>query len=262
MQLNKSQERNSAFWRCLVERSQQEMKWSTWLSFTSLPCEQRDTVVSCYTSQHTDAGQLVGEQLSVVFLQLVDLFFFMRWYAIHWLRKVSMGSGFYKSQRENVKGKVSQCVVRRIESNHGFEYNGTSISSIIVLKLMEQSASFLSCNTSSKSLGLPSLSKTHCFIMNVKWNTASESHQVPGAVRSSQVTLDVRVKNLDRWLDEAAARKMLLVLDERQPRLQQLVVRLHVNHVVLIQLSKEKKSEWMSATKCHNETQISGLCCL
>lgn len=52
------------------------------------------------------------------------------------------------------------------------------------------------------------------------------------------MTLDVRVEDLDCRLDEAAARKMLLVLDERQPRLQQLVVGLHVNHVVFIQLSE------------------------
>lgn len=56
------------------------------------------------------------------------------------------------------------------------------------------------------------------------------------------MTLDVRVEDLDRRLDEAAARKMLLVLDERQPRLQQLVVGLHVNHVVFIQLREESKT--------------------
>lgn len=63
------------------------------------------------------------------------------------------------------------------------------------------------------------------------------AHQVPGAVGSSQVTLDVRVEDLHGRLDEAAAGEMLVVLDERQPRLQQLVVGLHVNHVVLVQLS-------------------------
>lgn len=76
-----------------------------------------------------------------------------------------------------------------------------------------------------------------------------EPHQVPGAVRSSQVTLDVRVEDLDCRLDEAAARKMLLVLNKRQPRLQQLVVGLHVNHVVLIQLSKDRRSNDFSATQ-------------
>lgn len=38
---------------------------------------------------------------------------------------------------------------------------------------------------------------------------------------------------------------MLLVLNERQPRLQQLVVGLHINHVILIQLSTERKKKIM-----------------
>lgn len=50
------------------------------------------------------------------------------------------------------------------------------------------------------------------------------------------MTLDVRVEDLHGGLHEAAAGEMLVVLDERQPRLQQLVVGLHVNHVVLVQL--------------------------
>lgn len=75
-----------------------------------------------------------------------------------------------------------------------------------------------------------------------KWQ---EPHQVPGAVRSSQVTLDVWVEDLDCRLDKAAARKMLLVLNKRQPRLEQLVVGLHVNHVILIQLSKERKGQFI-----------------
>lgn len=97
----------------------------------------------------------------------------------------------------------------------------------------------------------------HC-LSQTKGNLAvyaekKESYQVPGAVRSSQVTLDVRVEDLDCRLDEAAARKMLLILDERQPRLQELVVGLHVNHVILIQLSKERKRDflfnaWTSST--------------
>lgn len=67
------------------------------------------------------------------------------------------------------------------------------------------------------------------------------THQVPGAVGSCQVTLDVRVEDLHGRLDEAAAGEMLVVLDERQPRLQQLVVGLHVNHVVLVQLGGETR---------------------
>lgn len=43
-----------------------------------LPGEQRDAVVGGYASQHADAGQLVCEKLSVVLLQLVDLFVLVR----------------------------------------------------------------------------------------------------------------------------------------------------------------------------------------
>lgn len=40
-------------------------------------------MISSHTSQHANARELVGEQLSVVFLQLVDLFFIVRRNAIH-----------------------------------------------------------------------------------------------------------------------------------------------------------------------------------
>lgn len=56
-----------------------------------LPCEQRDTVVSCHTSQHANAGQLVWEQFSVVFLQLVDLFLIVRGNPVH---RLSVVQGF------------------------------------------------------------------------------------------------------------------------------------------------------------------------
>lgn len=65
-------------------------------------------------------------------------------------------------------------------------------------------------------------------------------HQVPGSVGSGQVTLDVGVEDLDGGLDEAAAGEVLVVLDEREPGLQQLVVGLHVDHVVLVQLPKTR----------------------
>lgn len=66
--------------------------------------------------------------------------------------------------------------------------------------------------------------------------TLTKSHQVPGSVGSSQVTLDVGVEDLDGGLDKTASREMLVVLDEGQPGLQDLVIGLHVDHVVLIQL--------------------------
>lgn len=40
-------------------------------------------------------------------------------------------------------------------------------------------------------------------------------HQIPCAVRSGQMTLNVRVEDLDGWLDEAAAGEVLLVLHKR-----------------------------------------------
>lgn len=70
--------------------------------------------------------------------------------------------------------------------------------------------------------------------------TVSVTHQVPGSIGSSQVTLDVGVEDLDGGLDKTASGEMLVVLDERQPRLQQLVVGLHVDHVVLIQLTEKQ----------------------
>lgn len=54
------------------------------------------------------------------------------------------------------------------------------------------------------------------------------------------MTLDVRVEDLDGGLDKTASGEMLVVLDERQPRLQELVVGLHVDHVVLVQLAKTR----------------------
>lgn len=81
-------------------------------------------------------------------------------------------------------------------------------------------------------------------------------HQVPGAVGSCQVTLDVRVEDLHGRLDEAAAGKVLVVLDERQPRLQQLVVGLHVNHVVLVQLSRDTGvREWGGGTSGNGNSE-------
>lgn len=68
----------------------------------------------------------------------------------------------------------------------------------------------------------------------------TKAHQVSGSIGSSQVTLDVGVEDLDGGLDKTASREMLVVLDERQPRLQKLVVGLHVDHVVLVQLTKTR----------------------
>lgn len=65
------------------------------------------------------------------------------------------------------------------------------------------------------------------------------SHQVPCAVWSCQVTLNVGVEDLDRRLDETAPRKMLIVLDKRQPGLQQFVIGLHVDHIIFVQLRRQ-----------------------
>lgn len=68
------------------------------------------------------------------------------------------------------------------------------------------------------------------------------------------MTLDVRVEDLHGGLHEAAAGEMLVVLDERQPRLQQLVVGLHVNHVVLVQLSGQTGESGL-VPSCRKEGQ-------
>lgn len=75
-------------------------------------------------------------------------------------------------------------------------------------------------------------------------NKLTQAHQVSGSVGSSEVTLDVRVEDLDGGLDKTASGEMLVVLDERQPRLQELVVGLHVDHVVLVQLAKTRSRRW------------------
>lgn len=54
------------------------------------------------------------------------------------------------------------------------------------------------------------------------------------------MTLDVGVEDLDGGLDKTASREMLVVLDEGQPGLQDLVIGLHVDHVVLIQLRRRR----------------------
>ena len=43
------------------------------------------------------------------------------------------------------------------------------------------------------------------------------SHQVAGAVRRSQVTLDVGIEDLNSGLDEAAAGEMFIILNQGQP---------------------------------------------
>lgn len=69
-----------------------------------------------------------------------------------------------------------------------------------------------------------------------------DSDQVSGAVGSSEVTLDVGVEDLHGWLDETAPGEVLVLLHQRQPRLQQLIIRLHVHHVILIQLETKKET--------------------
>lgn len=63
------------------------------------------------------------------------------------------------------------------------------------------------------------------------------------------MTLDVRVEDLHGGLDEAATGEVLVVLNERQPRLQQLVVGLHVNHVVLVQLRRPTREGFFFSFK-------------
>lgn len=76
--------------------------------------------------------------------------------------------------------------------------------------------------------------------LDVKVNKSSCSDQVSCAVGSREVTLDVGVEDLHSRLDEAAPGEVLILLDQCQPGLQQLIICLHVHHVILIQLEKKK----------------------
>lgn len=67
------------------------------------------------------------------------------------------------------------------------------------------------------------------------------THQVPRAVGSSEVALYVGVEHLDRVLREKALMEMLVVLHQSQPGLQQLVVGLHVHHVILVELRERRR---------------------
>lgn len=52
------------------------------------------------------------------------------------------------------------------------------------------------------------------------------------------MTLNVGVKDLHSWLDKAAPGEVLILLYQGEPRLQQLVICLHINHVVFVQLKE------------------------
>lgn len=67
-----------------------------------------------------------------------------------------------------------------------------------------------------------------------------DSDQVSRAVGSCEVTLDVGVEDLHGRLDKAAPGEVLVLLHQRQPGLQQLIICLHVHHVILIQLEKKR----------------------
>lgn len=75
--------------------------------------------------------------------------------------------------------------------------------------------------------------------LDVKVNKRSCSDQVSCAIGSCEVTLDVGVENLDSRLDEAAPGKVLILLHQCQPGFQQLIICLHVHHIILIQLEKK-----------------------
>lgn len=64
------------------------------------------------------------------------------------------------------------------------------------------------------------------------------SHQVSGSIRCCKVTLNVGVEDLHSWLNKAATGEVLILLYQREPRLQQLVIRFHINHVIFIQLKQ------------------------
>lgn len=63
------------------------------------PGEQRDAVVGGHAAQRADAGELVGEELAVVVLQLADLLLLVGRDAVHRLRKRRVGIVTMKDSR-------------------------------------------------------------------------------------------------------------------------------------------------------------------
>lgn len=70
------------------------------------PREQRDAVVGSHAAQHADAGELVGEELPVVVLQLVDLLLVMGRDAVDRLRRDGNGGSGKTERRERNRRKT------------------------------------------------------------------------------------------------------------------------------------------------------------
>lgn len=77
-------------------------------------------------------------------------------------------------------------------------------------------------------------------VRKMRLGVKGDPDQVSCAVGSCEVTLDVGVEDLHGRLDKAAPGEVLVLLHQRQPGLQQLIICLHVHHVILIQLQEKR----------------------
>lgn len=68
-------------------------------------------MVSGHTAKHADAGELIGEQLSVVILQLVDLFLLVRRYAVHRLKRLEQEK-VLKAWKVNKKEEEERGIIK------------------------------------------------------------------------------------------------------------------------------------------------------
>lgn len=70
-------------------------------------------------------------------------------------------------------------------------------------------------------------------------STFLKTYQIPCAIWSSKVALNIGIENLNCMLSKKTFMEMFIILDQSQPGLQQFIIRFHVYHVILIKL-KEK----------------------
>lgn len=76
------------------------------------------------------------------------------------------------------------------------------------------------------------------------------------------MALDVRIKNLNSMLGKEAFMEMFVILYQSKPGFQELVICLHVYHVVFVKLRKQKKKTCYPTKSCLNFLQVTLLCLL
>lgn len=70
--------------------------------------------------------------------------------------------------------------------------------------------------------------------------TTMKAYQIPCAIRSSQMALNVGIKDLNSMLGKETFMEMFVILDQSKPRFQQLIICLHIYHVIFVKLKEMK----------------------